>query len=484
VILLRRFALAVASGVLALTALTAAVSPAFAVAVATVTGATCSGKAYANLDVGDTISVTFSIRPSTTLSTAISFGSGLAVQSSVDIRAWVADVAQTVNYVLTAKPTGGTLYIAVTTVFNIYAVTCPAVSSSTGGDSANIRSLQINITKNVATTSGQVISNAIDGGINDGFSAGGTPTSIGATGGFINFTAVPKSEIERRTDEAFAALGYAGDKKTVNFNKAPPRLDREWSAWADLRGTGWKINDTSGGNNDLKGSQFNLTAGLGRKLNTDTLVGVVVGYETFKYDVASLGGSLKGDGESIGGYFARRLGGNLRFDAALGWTHANYSAMAGAATGSFTGSRWLASTGLTGTYKYGVYLVEPSAKLFVLWERQTAWTDSLGTAQDARNFSAGRTALGGKVARSFASASAWTLTPSVGVYGDWRFQSDSAIPTGTQVANVGTGWSARVTAGLLATAANGCTVSLDGEYGGLGANYKIWTGNVRATMPF
>ncbi len=227
-----------------------------------------------------------------------------------------------------------------------------------------------------------------------------------------------------------------------------------------------------------------MTAGIGRKLTVDTLIGAVAGYETFKYDVASLAGSLKGNGETVGGYFARRIGGNLRFDAALGYTHLNYSATAGTATGSFSGNRLLASTGLTGTYKYGVYMLEPSAKLYVLWERQSAWTDSLGTAQAARDFSAGRTALGGKVARSFASSGGWTLTPSAGVYGDWRFQSDNALPTGTQVANIGTGWSARVTSGVLARSANGCTVSLDGEYGGIGANYKIWTGNVRATVPF
>jgi hypothetical protein len=38
------------------------------------------------------------------------------------------------------------------------------------------------------------------------------------------------------------------------------------------------------------------------------LVGAVVGYETFKYDGASVAGSLKGNGETIGGYFAQRFG--------------------------------------------------------------------------------------------------------------------------------------------------------------------------------
>jgi len=75
-----------------------------------------------------------------------------------------------------------------------------------------------------------------------------------------------------------------------------------------------------------------------------------------------------------------------------------------------------------------------------------------------------------------------TLSPYAGFYGDWRFHTDSALPTATPVANIGTGWSGRVTGGPLAKAAGGCMISLDGEYGGLGATYKIWMGNVRATV--
>jgi hypothetical protein len=362
----------------------------------------------------------------------------------------------------------------------------PAGGAGNGNaDSQKLRALQIAATNTVATNSGAAITNAIDGGINDAFSPNGTPTNFGPTGGFINFAAEPKSDIASRTDEAFSALGYAGGiNKAPAFNKTPPRLDRDWSAWADIRYAGWAVNDTTGTGNNLTGGQVNLTTGLGRKLNTDTLVGVVVGYEYFRYDVAALAGSLKGNGETIGGYFSRHFAGNLRFDAALGWTYLNYNATAGTASGSFNGSRWLASTGLTGTYKVNVYTIEPSAKVYALWESENAWTDSLGTAQASRNFSAGRTALGAKIGRSFEASNGWTVTPNAGLYGDWRFQTDNALPTGTPVANIGTGWSGRVTAGLAAKAARGCMVSLDGEYGGLGANYKIWTGNVRASIPF
>lgn len=361
----------------------------------------------------------------------------------------------------------------------------PSSSSGTSSSSSNVQTLQDNITTTVANASGVVVSNAIDNGIGLGFSQSGAPANFGPNGGFLNFAATPKSEIQSRTDEAFSSLAYADKgQKTSHLKKGSPEFAREWSAWADIRGTGWKINQAAGNGNDIKGNQINLTAGIGHKLATDTLVGIVMGYENFKYDVASLNGSLKGNGETVGGYFAQRFGSGLRFDAALAWTYLNYSANSGTATGSFNANRWLATTGLTGNHMFGAYLFEPSAKLYVLWEREQAWTDSLGTLQNSRNFNAGRTALGFKVARSVGSSTDWTFTPSFGLYGDWRFASDSAIQTGTQVAYIKDGWSGRVTAGLSAAAKNGCTISLGGEYGGLGANFKVWTGDLRVIVPF
>ncbi len=382
----------------------------------------------------------------------------------------------------TAPAGSGTVDVTVTIGGTDYTSPTQFVYTGTQTNSQNIDSLQNNLAPTVANTSATNTANAIDSGIGAGFSNNGPATSFGPGGGFVSFAAQPQSEIARRTDEAFSALAYAGGSKVPNYDKATPRLDREWSAWASIRGTGWKASEASG--NDLKGSQINITAGIGRKLNADTLIGVVVGYEHFKYDVASLAGSLKGDGETIGGYFARRFGGNLRFDAALAWSNVDYDATAATATGSFKGSRWLATTGLTGDHRFGAYTLEPSAKLYVLWERQTAWTDTLGAAHSDRNFSSGRAAFGSSIARPFATAGGWALAPYAGLYGDWRFSSDNAVTTGAPVANIKDGWSGRVTAGLSATGARGTNFTLGGEYGGLGASYKIWSGNVRASVPF
>jgi outer membrane autotransporter protein len=362
---------------------------------------------------------------------------------------------------------------------------CTPVASG-NSDSQNIRSLQIATTTLVAHTSGQVITGQIRSGINDGFSNDGTPTSIGTNGGFINFAAhEPRSDTEKRVSDAFNSMGAAAGIYKAPMQKVLPRAEREWSAWADIRGTGWKISDTNGVINEQRGTQLNVTAGLGRRITPDTLVGIVVGYENFQYDVAALAGRLKGDGESVGGYFAQRLGSSIRFDAAVVWSHLNYNATAGTASGSFNGSRWIVSTGFTGNQKLGAYVLEPSASLYVLWERENAWTDSLGTLQEARNFSAGRTAIGARASRPFTESDGWRISPYAGLYADWRFQTDTALPAGaTPVVGIGKGWSARVTTGVSATAVRGTVLSFNGEYGGLGADYKVWTGNVRSTVPF
>ena len=132
----------------------------------------------------------------------------------------------------------------------------------------------------------------------------------------------------------------------------------------------------------------------------------------------------------------------------------------------------------------GAYIFEPSAKVFALWESQNAWTDSLGTLQGARDFSAGRVSLGGKAIAPFEGyGMAWA--PWLGFYADWYFGNDTALPGGSPIiVGIGEGWAGRVAGGLNMRAPGGGTLSLAGEYGGLGADFKVWTGSARAAWPF
>jgi len=296
------------------------------------------------------------------------------------------------------------------------------------------------------------------------------------------FAAEPQSEIERQTDEAFSELGYA--KRAYSRVVLPAPV---WFPWIDIGGGGVKVNDGSGVGNDGKGNQTKFTAGLGRLITPDVLVGMMAGYERFKYDVAAVGGSAKYDGETVGGYFVKVFG-NTRFDAALGWTNLKYGSAVGADSGSFTGSRWRMTTELTGNYLFNGFLIRPSASAFVVWEHDNAWTDNVGNLTPDSNLSAGRTALGALATRPIiASGGWWIITPYAGVYADWVFKhnpDNNLVPAGPPIAVINDGWAGRVTAGLTGQGRMGTWFAFGGELGGLGAGYKIWMANLRVGVPF
>ena len=400
--------------------------------------------------------------------TAVKFGSTIAsfsVQTDSQLTATTPAGTGTVDVTVTVNGTDYTLHAAFT-------------YTSANTDSQTIKTLQDTVTTSVASVSADVIAGAVDGAIGDGFSdTGAAPITGGPNGLAFNFAPEPRHDT--RTQEAFDALAYAG-----GFNKAPPRaplLLREWSAWADLRGTGFDRNDSGAGTH---GHQVNLTAGIGRRLTQDLLVGVFTGYENFNFTMDSIAGKMTGDGGSIGTYAGWRFASHWRADAMLGWTKVSYSARAGSAAGDFGGSRWLASGGFTGSYRYDALTLEPSARIHTLWERDADWTDSLGTAQAARSFSAGRISGGGKAIYPAEIGAGARLAPYVGLYGDWRFASDSALPVNAANTGIKDGWSARVTGGVTTTTAAGLALSLGGELGGLGAGYEIWSVKGRAALPF
>ena len=183
----------------------------------------------------------------------------------------------------------------------------------------------------------------------------------------------------------------------VSPAKAPPRYaePRDWLAWAEVHGATldhWGAGGVGAvpGAPLLYGNQVNLLAGVTRRLMPNFLVGVLGGYENFDYRSDALQGRLKGDGWTVGSYLGWMISQHVRFDAAVTYSGIGYDGLAGTAAGTFSGQRWLATGGLTGNYKAYGFLIEPSARIYALWEHENAYTDSLGTLQMERNFSSGR----------------------------------------------------------------------------------------------
>lgn len=381
-----------------------------------------------------------------------------------------------------------TMRFQVANIGEVISVTASCGTPVTGvTNSQKLRAVQVQGSTLVAQTSGAAITGAVEGAVGDAFSNGGRPVTFSSNGMSFNFAADPeagvasRSDVTRRADDAFAALAYAGGGY-VKAPRAAPTFDRQWSLWADIRGTGWDRNNATAG--DLRGTQVNATAGLGYKLRPDVLVGVFAGYENFNYDFVSLAGNLKGSGGTVGGYAAWRIAPTLRWDAMAGWSGLSYDGVAGTASGSFTGSRWIFSTGLTGNTRVASFVFEPSAKIYALWEHQGAWTDSLKASQASRDFASGRISTGGRVIAPWQVSATTTLSPYLGFYGDWRFATDNALPVGVPFIGVSDGWSGRVTGGVNVATAGGGSLAVGGEYGGIGANYGVWTANARANWPF
>jgi hypothetical protein len=388
---------------------------------------------------------------------------------------------------------------------------------NTPADSLKLRALQVLVTPTVAQVSGQAISGAVDSAIGEAFNGGGAFISPSAGGVRFNFAADPEAQSANaslrstdpftsangtfasngrglglqpgspaRIDDTFNALGYAAPTKAPPLRVAEPR---EWLGWAEVRGATldrWGNLSTVPGATVLYGNQVNLLAGLTRKFTPDFLVGVLGGYETFDYRSDALLGRLKGDGWTVGSYLGWKITQGIRFDAGVAYSGIGYDGTAGTAAGSFTGNRWLVVSGLTGAYSNFGIQIEPSARVYALWEHENAYTDSLGTLQTARDFSTGRASGGVKLAYPVAWSATTILTPYVGLYGDYYFNSDSAgAPApGAIPFIVLDGWSARAIGGLTARFDNGAQLAIGGERSGIGGSFGLWTYRARASLPF
>lgn len=396
------------------------------------------------------------------------------------------------SHSITAKYSGDT---------NNSAGTSAALTQTVGiaADSIKLRAMQISTTPIVANISGQAITGAIDNAIDVGFSGNPGPLTPNGSGFTYYFDADPDAQRNiteqddvnsflaspngssgsgRRIADDFSALGYAGPVKAPQVSTVPAH---DWLAWIDVRGTDFDRN-TFG--SDLKGEQINAIAGLTRRLTPDFLVGVLGGYEHFDYSSQALSGVLTGDGWTTGAYLGWRFAPHLRFDAGGAWSDILANDAAGTAVGNFTGNRWLTFGGVTGTYDWRAFVLEPSARVYALWEHENAYTDSLGTLQADRNFATGRGSGGVKVSYPVAWSSTVNLVPYAGLYGDYYFSRDDAIDTGLTTVPLLQGWSARATGGLSMTFVRGAQLSAGGEYGGIGGNTHIWTWRMSGSVPF
>jgi hypothetical protein len=428
---------------------------------------------------------------------------------------------------VTIKTPGGTSAISPADQYS-YAV--PA-------DSVNLRKLQAIVTPMAAQVWGQATVGAMQSAVSEGFAGGGGQLiSPSGNGVRFNFSADPDDQQQQatdatararnrfgsagpfssaygsfdtnargmagpggsrvnggassRTDEAFAALGYAGPVKAQPLRATEPR---QWLGWAEVSGatlSRWSapaVLGAAAATPTVYGDQVNVTAGVTRMLTPNFLVGVLGGWETFDYRSDAIQGRLTGTGWTAGAYAGWKLSSTVRFDAGFAYSGIGFDGTAGTASGSFAGNRLLVSGGLTGNYESHGFKIEPSARVYALWEHENAYTDTLGTAQAGRDFSTGRASTGVKLAYPFAWTSTVMLSPYAGIYGDYYFNTDNIVVAGAgalPVIPVFAGLSARTEVGMSALFAGGGQFTVGGERSGLGGSFSLWTYRAHASIPF
>lgn len=455
----------------------------------------------------------------------VTFADGGATIGSATLSGGVATFAVSTlaigSHTITASYGGSTAFAPSTSPSLAQTVNVPV-------DSVRLRALQLNVTKVAAQTSGQAISGAIDDAITDSFNDGGSFVTPGNGRIRFNFSADPRDDPQARptaTTPGIASSAFGADGRRDAFGgarrsgsrvddafaainpqmpkKAPPKWqeERQWLLWADVRTSGidrWGTTNANGvpqasqaSQASLYGQQVNALMGLTYKVMPNLAIGVVGGWETFNYTEQDINGKLKGDGWTAGTYLGWKILPALRYDAAVTYSGIGYNGIAGAAQGNFTGGRWMFATGLTGTYKTAGFVIEPSAKVYALWEHENAYVDSLGTQQGSHDFMSGRASGGVKAAYPVPWLdSGIVLTPFAGLYGDYYFNKEDSgailAAGGLPLASTPLlqGWSARATGGLAARFPGGAGVAIGGEFGGLGSNTQIWTLSAKAQVPF
>jgi hypothetical protein len=453
--------------------------------------------------------------------TAVKFGATNATSFTVISTTQISAIA----------PPGslGTVDVTVKTPSGTSAIS-PAdqYSYAVPADSVNLRKLQATVTPMAAQVWGQATAGAMQSAVSEGFASGGPLISPSGNGVRINFSADPDDQQQQatdatsrarnrfgstdpfsstygsfdtnargmagrggsRTDDDFAALGYVGPVKAPPLRATEPK---EWLGWAEIAGATlnrWSAPAMFGAaaaTPSVYGDQVNFIAGLTRVLTANFLVGVLGGWETFDYRSDTIQGRLTGTGWTTGAYAGWKLSSTIRFDAGLAYSGIGFDGTAGTASGSFAGSRLLVQGGVAGNYESYGFKIEPSARVFALWEHENAYTDTLGTAQASRDFSTGRASTGIKVAYPFAWTSTVMLSPYAGIYGDYYFNTDNIVVPGAgalPVTPVFAGLSARTDVGMSAQFATGGQFTVGGERSGLGGNFSLWTYRARASIPF
>lgn len=293
----------------------------------------------------------------------------------------------------------------------------------------------------------------------------------------------------RETAFAEQSRNAAPEHARLDFDRDKPALRAAaftpFDVWVEGKYVG--ISDDSGGSNTH--SRFGLvTGGVDYVFNPSFLAGVLVQYDHLRQKSGADGSQLSGNGWMAGPYATLRIHDNIFWQIrAAGGRSSNDIELVPASAGSYSSSRWLAATSLSGRYEYGAWTLKPQATLAYLQERADAYTTSDGLVVSGVNASLGQLRAGPEISYRIVRADGVVVQPRLGAEMIWSFADSTAANgvsgIGGEAAGPG-GVRGRIEGGVTGMTAAGASLDVGLSYDGLGSgSYHATTGQATLRVP-
>lgn len=260
-----------------------------------------------------------------------------------------------------------------------------------------------------------------------------------------------------------------------------PVVERPWNAW--IQGS-WNFYDGDGSSFD--GYSVDVLTGIDYKVSSNVIVGLMGGYGNTDFDTVTGGtkGTFSADGYTVGPYGVVKLSEHMQFNGLIAYTYSDYQNRLDSTQGDLTADRVTVGAQLKGTWASNGFFAEPGVRLLYAEEDQSAYTDSAGVKHNSLTDKTGRVSVGPKFGYTYSFQNGTSLKPWASVLGEYDFSNQGDNPTGG-LPDLDDILSARTTAGLEATTADGLDVKIQGDVSGLGGGeYTGYGASARIGLPF
>ncbi|MGJ8527888.1 autotransporter outer membrane beta-barrel domain-containing protein [Maritalea sp.] len=251
----------------------------------------------------------------------------------------------------------------------------------------------------------------------------------------------------------------------------------KWDIWSE--GSFNIFND----HNTQSGRFGVIHVGADYLLSDDVLLGAKAQIDWMNQAFASTNGKVEGTGFMVGPYATIALGENLFFDISGAWGMSqNAISPFGTYTDHFSTSRWMLDGALSGMYVLDGWTVRPTLAFSYIDENQNPYTDSLNVRIPGQRVAQGEISFAPYVSYDIVLENGGVLTPWLEMKGHYAFQASGTLSS-KSYSDALNGFSASIGTGVDWNSINGSSISVSGQYDGIGTAASSYGVNIGVSVP-